>query len=81
MRIKILLDNDLATDGFIVFYLIYDNLTPFFEADTDKSTTPTPLFKEFAIWGSASEAVSRVNGSRNYSLTLDDLNLPAPEAR
>ena len=43
MRIKILLDNDLATDGFMVFYLIYDNLTPFFEADTDKSTTP-PYF-------------------------------------
>ena len=36
MRIKILLDNDLATDGFMVFYLIYDNLTPFFEADIDK---------------------------------------------
>ena len=45
MRIKILLDNDLATDGFMVFYLIYDNLTPFFEIDTDKSTTPPTFYK------------------------------------
>jgi hypothetical protein len=51
IRIKILLDNDLAIDGFMVFYLLYDNLIPFFEADTNKSTIPPPLFTEFAIWG------------------------------
>jgi hypothetical protein len=30
MRIKILLDNDLPTDEFKVFYLLYDKLTPVF---------------------------------------------------
>jgi hypothetical protein len=30
---------------------------------------------------SGSDGLSRVKGSRDYSLTLDDLNLPAPEAR
>jgi hypothetical protein len=82
MRIKILLDNiwqQMELRSSIFFMII---LPRFFEAYTNKSTIP-PAFYGICNLGalSASDAVSRVNGSRDYSLTLDDLNLPAPPAR